>query len=312
MKQKMLALMLVVLCLFGCTACSSTPDPVGESVIKNDVVCQDDIIYSADMHLTSLTVTKRQTTPEQKTDRVWVDIVAENDESRYVASCMLSYGLYNEGWMLDSYEVLSDSFEYINGLDPAAALARANELMDEYYSHFANRSKGVVELVDMAMNGDTATCLFDHAEKMGSGDLLTIHWRFRIKYRMMKDGWSSGAWDTTMNKYAFDWNLVGEWRGSNKGEDFYMKVYSYDPSAKTVDVEYAFGERRSSGVETLYIVNQDFWDEEEKEWSLNADRSAHHGFVDLCPFGANFKDAGEGSGVVADSGSVKCWLTRVD
>ncbi len=313
MKRKMLALMLIVLCVFGMTACSSTPTPVGESVIKNDIMCQDTNIYNAEMHLVTFNITKRQTTPEQKTDFVWVDITAENEESRYVASCKLSYSLYNEGWLLDDYEVLSKSFEYINGLDPAVALARANELMDDYYSHFANRSKGVVELVNMSMQDSSANCLFDHAEKMGNDGILTIHWRFRIKYRLDKNGWSGGAWDTTMNPYRFDWNLVGEWKGSNGGENFYLKVHSYDEQEKSVQVEYTLGSRRSNGVETMYIVNQDFWNNEMNAWALSTDKSAHHGFVELHPYVKNYRDAGEGGGMIAESDSgMHCWLSRVE
>jgi len=313
MKRKLIALLLAMFCLTGLTACSSTPDPVGESVIKNDVVCQDTTIYNAEMQLVSLSIAKRQTNTEQKTDYVWVDITAENDTSRYIASCKLSYGLYNEGWMLDSYEVLSETLEYINGLDPAVALARANELMDQYYANFGTRNKGVVELVGINMQGNMANCLFDHAEVMGQGDILTLHWRFRVKFSLSEKGWSSGAWDGTMNKYAYDWKLVGEWKGSNGGENFRLKVHSYDPAQKTVDVEYTFGGRSSNGVETLYIVNQDFWDQEQKEWSLSDDSLAHNGFINLYPYGKNFRDAGEGFGIAAKSDSgVNCWLTKVE
>lgn len=311
MKRKMTALILALLCLLGLAACSSVPKAVDEDTIKNDVIGQDNTIYSGEMTLVSCEIAKRQTNEDQKTDYVWVDIVAENTDCRYIASAKLSYSLYNEGWMLDGYEVLTESMEYINGPDPEMALARANELMDQYYSNFSSRTKGVVELVDMSMQDDFCYCLFDHAEVMGQGGLLTIHWCFNITFRLDEDGWSSGAWDGTMRTFAYDWNLVGEWEGSNGGEDFYLKVHSYDPEEMTVDVEYTFGQRRSDGVETLYIVNQDFWDNEQKEWSLNADETAHHGFIDLYPFGANYTDAGQGAGILADSGETNCWLQRV-
>lgn len=300
-----------MLCIFGLSSCSAAPSPVSEAIIRNDIDCQDYTIYNAGMQLVSVSVTKRQTNVNEKNDLVWADFVAENDECRYSASCLLRYGLYNEGWILDSYEVLSDSMEYINGLDPAVALARANELMDQYYAMFSSRRKGVVELVDMYMQGDSCTCLFDHAEQMGESGLLTLHWRFRVNYRLTENGWSSGAWDGTMNKYAYDWELVGRWTGSNGGENFELNVISYDPDEMTVDVEYAFGSRRSNGVETLYIVNQDFWDNEQKEWSLNEDEMAHHGFIDLYPFGADYTDAGEGCGILAESDNIHCWLQRV-
>lgn len=197
--KKRVSFVLALLLLLGLTACggSKTPDPVSESTMKLDVACQDDTIYESDMAIVSFEVEKRQTNEAEKTDFVWVNVTAENENARYHAYSKLSYGLYNDGWLLDSYEVLEDSLEYINGLDPQVALARANECMDQHYAMLSNRSKGVVELVDMSMNEDTCYCLFDHAEVIGETDLLTIHWRFRITFRMLEDGWSTGAWDGT-------------------------------------------------------------------------------------------------------------------
>ena len=312
MKLRMIALTLALLCLLGLAACGSGPKPVSENTIRNDVVCWDEVIYSSDLELVSLEIAKRQTNEDQKTDYVWVDIVAENEDCRYCASCKLSYGLYNDGWLLDTYEVLEESMEYLNGPDPDAVLARANELMDQYYANFSSRNKGTVELIGLGVNGDRCNALIDHAEQMGQGDLLTIHWRFNLLLSLDEKGWSKGAWDGTMRDYAYDWNLVGEWTGSCGGEDFWLKVHSYDPDQKSVEVEYIFGSRRSDGVETMYIVNQDFWDREMKEWSLNEDSSAHHGFIDLLPFGTSYKDAGEGAGIIADSGENHCWLRRTN
>lgn len=312
MKLRITALALALLCLLGLAACGSGPKAASESTIREDVIGWDEVIYSSDLELVSLEIVKRQTNEDQKTDFVWVDIVAENEDCRYIASCKLSYGLYNDGWLLDSYEVLEDSMEYLNGPDPNAVLARANELMDQYYANFSSRNKGTVELVGLSVNGDRCVALIDHAEQMGQSGLLTIHWRFNLILSLDEQGWTRGAWDGTMRDYAYDWDLVGEWTGSCGGEDFRMQVHSYDPDQKSVEVEYVFGSRRSDGVETMYIVNQDFWDQEMKEWSLSDDASAHHGFIELLPFGASYKDAGEGEGIIADSGENHCWLKRTN
>lgn len=311
--KKRVSFVLALLLLLGLTACggSKTPDPVSESTMKLDVACQDDTIYESDMAIVSFEVEKRQTNEAEKTDFVWVNVTAENENARYHAYSKLSYGLYNDGWLLDSYEVLEDSLEYINGLDPQVALARANECMDQHYAMLSNRSKGVVELVDMSMNEDTCYCLFDHAEVIGETDLLTIHWRFRITFRMLEDGWSTGAWDGTMNIYAYDWNLVGEWTGTAEGKDFWLKIHSYDPENESVEVEYDFGGSEvSNGIITMYIVNQDFWDNEQTAWSLNTDSGAYYGIIDIYPYVKTYTDAGEGVGILADDGDTHCWLER--
>ena len=153
----------------------------------------------------------------------------------------------------------------------------------------------------------------EHVEQMGTNGLLALHWRFHIIYQLGKNGWTGGAWDTTMSVYRYNWNIVGEWKGSNGGENFYMKVHSYDEQKMTVQVEYAFGNRRSNGVETMYIVNQDFWDREKNAWALNSNKSAHNGFVELHPYVKEYRDAGSGSGIVAQSdSSMHCWLSRVE
>lgn len=302
---------LALACLLTLAACRSRSKLVDEKVIRNDIMCQDDVIYSSEMSMKSFQISKRQTNEDDKVDFVWVDFTAENEDCRYVVSCKLTYGLYNDGWLLDNYEVLDQSMEYLNSPDPEKILARANELMDQYYAHFGSRNKGEITLVDMGIQGDRCSCLLNHAEVMGETDILTIHWRFRLECRLDEDGWSSGAWNGTMNTYLYEWNLVGQWEGSNEGEDFSMTVHSYDPKEMTVDVEYVFGDRRSNGIETMYIVNQDFWDQEQKAWSLSDDELGHSGFVDLYPFGASYVDAGEGVGVLASSSEVNCWLHRV-
>lgn len=197
------------------------------------------------------------------------------------------------------------------GVDPAVALERANAYMDQYYSMFSKRQKGTVELVGMRQDGEYCDCLFNHAEVIGEGGLLTINWRFHVIYRMLDSGWSSGTWDSTMRVYTYDWKLVGEWTGENEGKQFWLNIHSYDMEAGTVEVEYDFGGNEvSNGVVTMYIVNQDYWDQEQKEWSLNTDKSADYGLIDIYPYGANYSDAGEGVGLLADDGDTHCWLTR--
>lgn len=312
MRRRVFTLVISFVLLFVLNGCSSAPDAVGENSIKNDIACLDDTFYGSNMNFISFDIVKRQTNEDDKTDFVWVDFIAENENCRYIVSCKLSYSLYNEGWLIDNYEVLTNSMEYTNGPDPSKVLEHANAYMDQYYSNFSSRNKGTVELVDMSIQDTVCYCLFNHAEVMGPTDLLTLHWRFRTTCRLNEDGWTNGAWDGTMKKYAFDWKLEGEWRGSNGGEDFYLKVHSYNADEMTVDVEYSFGQLCSNGIETLYIVNHDFWDEEEREWALNADKQAHEGFIDLYPFGANYTDAGQGYGVLADSGNIHCWLEKIN
>ena len=55
-----------------------------------------------------LTIIKRQTQVENLIDTVFVTAEAHDENVKYVSSMKLSYGLYNEGWILDGIECYSE------------------------------------------------------------------------------------------------------------------------------------------------------------------------------------------------------------
>ena len=68
--------------------------------IKNDV-SQSDVWKALNVEITDFTIIKRQTTPEQKIDTVYVTVTGENDDYMCVRNYVIEYELYNEGWLVE-------------------------------------------------------------------------------------------------------------------------------------------------------------------------------------------------------------------
>lgn len=56
-------------------------------------------------------IDKRQTNPDDKTDYVWFSFEAENDDFTCTASYMLTYVLYNEGWLFEDAKCINEVAE---------------------------------------------------------------------------------------------------------------------------------------------------------------------------------------------------------
>ena len=74
-----------------------------------------------------LDIIKRQTLPEQYTDTVYVTIQADSTSVSYIRSYVLTYNLYNDGWILD------DVSEYADGPRDALPLAGPEEESAVWY-----------------------------------------------------------------------------------------------------------------------------------------------------------------------------------
>lgn len=95
-----------------------TEDTADESQLKEDL-CNSDIFKETAIEyalaLTDFKVIKRQTTPEEKIDKVWVAVDAETSSADYYykvnghLECVMTYGLYNNGWILDEISTEGDT-----------------------------------------------------------------------------------------------------------------------------------------------------------------------------------------------------------
>ena len=300
MKHKFFRILtaaLALVCLLALAGCSSTPDAPDEAAITADLNCSEETIVDGGMTVTGLTITKRQTTPEDKIDLVWVEYTAASDAAEYTNSALLTYGLYNDGWMLDSIEEDGKGdFVSTLELDPDSVEAYLEQMYRKDYT-----------LRDMSTTGTTAMYVFDHILE---SDVVIIHDPIVLTYRATENGWSSAPVTTTNPDPELHWLMSGEWEGEINGEKFWLKFHEVSDTHQAVVAEYNFGDTVvSDGWTTMTIENQDFWDEELESWVLVPEGSSW-GPVEIHPFGARYTDAGEGSGLIAKSEDNHCWLTR--
>ncbi len=109
---------LILLCavlsviLAGCSLLKGKKSPVSEKKIQSDLAQETEVSNLLDRSGTEISeveVLKRQTVTEDHIDKVWVKVALDGEEVSGEVYYKIEYGLYNEGWMLDS--VIDDKTE---------------------------------------------------------------------------------------------------------------------------------------------------------------------------------------------------------
>ncbi len=105
MKKAILLLfaLTLILALAGCS-----PDPASEDAMMKDIAEHLDN-PSGEAQVTALEVIKRQTDKDAKSDLVYVEVTYDTPAATRVERYKLTYGLYNEGWILDETEPYEQS-----------------------------------------------------------------------------------------------------------------------------------------------------------------------------------------------------------
>lgn len=132
-KVKILGILLVVLMLL--TACSSSEVP--EKQLQEDL--ENSTVYTElNVSTTEFSVIKRQTDEEAKTDLVYVTIKGENDTYSVVRNYLMTYGLYNDGWVLDGIESYQDDQHFDQTVPLSKNQAEEDLLIEAGYEIVAN------------------------------------------------------------------------------------------------------------------------------------------------------------------------------
>ena len=105
MSKKLLIVPVLLIILFAFTGCSSSG--VSEKQVKADL--EASIIYSSlDVETTDFSIIKQQTDKDAKVDLVYVSITGENEFYSLERNYLMTYGLYNDGWVLDYIDSYQD------------------------------------------------------------------------------------------------------------------------------------------------------------------------------------------------------------
>lgn len=80
----------------------------GDKAVRDDQILNDvealEVFSNLGVEINDFSIVKRQTSPEDKTDYVYVHVEAANKDISIVRNYMLTYILYNDGWLFEEFE----------------------------------------------------------------------------------------------------------------------------------------------------------------------------------------------------------------
>lgn len=257
---------LLLFCLLLCfSGCASGPKVVSYDELSSDLYhsLSKGIVTEVDgyEHITKLspsyevyqysdlTIEKRQTSVENKIDTIYVSATLVNaaqssadQEIQYSGNFILTYILYNEGWMLD--EVIVEDFRYI---PLQSAEFTAEELTNALeYCGYKNISNFAVTNREDDLENKvieyhlTAECQYTY---------VTEHIDIKMCFYFSEDGWNPNnvyIGETTVTES--DWHIAGRFDVPDKSDDLILGAVG---SIETLSVEYidqynGFGETESN------------------------------------------------------------------
>ena len=205
-----LILMLLIITLTACTKDKTKT----EKEILEDIKTNDDYFSTYNLNIDSFEVTKRQTNQESKSDYVWCDVTASNDDFTYNAQYEVTYGLYNDGWLLDS--CYNDYFDYSANWYPSEEDAK--EYFDEINSDLI--------FDDFVFNGesDKGNTYITYSGTISGereGKYLISDYDLTLSYTF----YPNQGWIETLSEIPTyrTYDILGEWVGESK-----YTIYSFN------------------------------------------------------------------------------------
>ena len=119
---------LFLICFVMCS-CSKK---VSEKQIVKEITQQEEIYKNCNLEVISHEIDKRKTDKIFDTDEMTLYITSQNDDCFYSATYSVIYGLYDDGWEFEEYEVKESSYEAKS--EPNTAIIE-QKLSKEYDSY---------------------------------------------------------------------------------------------------------------------------------------------------------------------------------
>lgn len=245
-ETKRISLFIVfVLCISILSSCNRSSK--SEKDIANDIAAKNHYFSTYNLRLDDYTVSKRQTNKDEKTDYVWISIIGSNDEFEYTAEYELLYILYNDGWLLEDYEMLDSNYKALSAFE-------TNELEEELLQDY-----DVLSLVNRRDETNKSALIY-LAEK--HDELFTTHYEITIETEFEPSVWTVTNIDEIEGER--DLNIVGEWvYTDNAGRYYYMHIS--DVHDTTITINYLFA-NTSKTDEWNYILSNGYQEIELKTY----------------------------------------------
>lgn len=193
-----------LLCFFvsGCS-----PSPISENKLLSYVEQDDPMdnrlpLYdglSLDIQYHDLTVDKRLTDKDAKSDQVWIHFTADTETDTADVEARMDFTLYNDGWMLDDIEVLSTVYS------PLAGPQR--DMVDSYLGEQYDYYQYQYEEVDLENKNAKL-----YYKAMNEYTYMSIGYILRVNYYYTDSYWDYGEIELIEEKR--DWRpIYGVWTG---------------------------------------------------------------------------------------------------
>lgn len=231
--------------------------PKSEEQMLTDL--EDRSFFEESMILDSLTVIKRQTKQEDRTDVVYVTVKSHNEKVETARSFVLTYNLYNEGWILDdisSYWEGENTAKPLAGPDDSmldALFLRYNAIHDDIYRD-PPYSEWTIAERSVDLEGRTAYFVVDAKREL---PLCVRRERMTVEFCFYDDIFWCEASTIPSNDvvYTLDRSrLIGDYYA----ERSYLYTHEYTLSITDVDEE--------NQTITLYATDLDGRDGDIQEW----------------------------------------------
>lgn len=242
-------LLILLLSISLLSSCSGKAK--SEKAIAKEISEQNNCFQTYALKLDNYKISKRQTNKDEKTDNIWIEVNGSNDDFEYSAEYQIQYVLYNDGWLLEDYELLNSNYNVITPFD---ASATENELS----KRFDNLTQ-----IDRKDKGNETYLTYIGEE---THELYTTRYEINVNAKFSPAAWDVDKSDVT--PVERDFNLVGEWLYTDdEGRYYYMHIsevngdnikvnYLFANTAKTDEWNYL----SSNGYQdiTLYVFSNEY------------------------------------------------------
>lgn len=182
---------------------------VSEAELQEDLKSKSSFIIHNDLQVSGLKIVKRQTTISDKVDKVWVKVDVSNGRFEGCVYYVMTYGLYNDGWLLDSIEddnMVSWSF---------APLCPLSEEDIRLYIPESASIKNIYTEMDIGRQ----TVLYSYTEPHSFCDIVYVE---EISFVFGTGYNNAGMWSVSDTRDAGTyerWKVDGTWKYELLGEN---------------------------------------------------------------------------------------------
>ncbi|MBR5508724.1 MAG: hypothetical protein IKV59_01575 [Lachnospiraceae bacterium] len=260
LKRKMWTVAAIGLLMCGMTGCGVKEKT--EEEIRTELQAHSNFGMGKDVTIEEFEVIKRQTDKDDKTDKVFVEVTAGNEEVEFTTSYGMVYGLYDSGWILDEvYEstLVETTVTPKQGPSDTGAIAVSAGIEDDFseYSFAAEEldlangnalyvyqgirnQKYMQEIVNLLVN-----CRFDET---------ALEWKTSgYEEGGIEAVWDiAGTWKPNVVKglIGSDWYEDYEFEISDvEGADAHIRVYNNQDGTVYLDTDFTLDPQNGADVE---------------------------------------------------------------